>query len=132
MYNKYHYSNIDPQSTQFVWIRQNTQLLLEKYSERKTKFRDPKIKKKELWAEIVKEFQIYNYNVNEDILDRKMRNLKQSFKNIKDNNKKQVLEEEELVGNGMILWEKFSDDKTINFGATISSMTPVTAEGGIV
>ncbi|XP_029674806.1 uncharacterized protein LOC115242557 [Formica exsecta] len=37
--------NNDPIIESFSWTRQSTKLLLEKYHERKTKFRDPKIKK---------------------------------------------------------------------------------------
>lgn len=80
--------DIDLNSENFVWTNQTIKLLLLKYYERKSKFRDPKIKKKVLWAEIINEFKIKGYNVNESILDRKMRNLKQSYKSIKNNNKK--------------------------------------------
>lgn len=56
-------------------------------------------------------------------LDRKMRNLKQSYKSIKDNNKKTS------TSRGRIIWEwydtmenLFKEDRTINVGATLSSM----------
>lgn len=105
--------------------RNKTQFLLEKYYERKDMFRDPKIKKKTLWTQIVDQFKLKNYNVNEEILDRKMRNLKQSYKSIKDNNKKTT------TGRGRINWEWFDimedifrDDRTINIGPTLSSMAP--------
>lgn len=88
-------------------------------------FRDPKIKKKTLWTQIVDQFKLKNYNVNEEILDRKMRNLKQSYKSIKDNNKKTT------TGRGRINWEWFDimedifrEDRTINIGPTLSSMAP--------
>lgn len=88
-------------------------------------FRDPKIKKKTLWIQIVDQFKLKNYNVNEEILDRKMRNLKQSYKSIKDNNKKTT------TGRGRINWEWFDimedifrEDRTINIGPTLSSMAP--------
>lgn len=38
--------------------------------------------------EIIEELKIKGYSVNEAILDKKMRNLKQSYKNIKNNTKK--------------------------------------------
>lgn len=63
--------------------------------------------------------------MNEEILDRKMRNLKQSYKSIKDNNKKTT------TGRGRINWEWFDimedifrEDRTINIGPTLSSMAP--------
>lgn len=83
-----------------MWTKQATKLLLQKFFDRNTKFHDPKIKKKKLlWTEIVEEFKLHNYNIIEEILDRKMRNLKQSYKNIKDNNKKTN------TGHGRITWE---------------------------
>lgn len=62
-------------------------------------------------------------NLTEDILDRKLRNLKKTFRIIKDSNRKRS------TGRGRITWEYydifeeiFLDDRTINFGPTISSM----------
>lgn len=64
------------------------------------------------------------YNVNEDILDRKMRNMKKSYRTIKDNNKKSS------TGRGRVHWEYydtfediFRNDATINHGPTLSSIT---------
>jgi len=92
------------------------------FQERKEKFRDPKVKKKSLWTEIANEFRKHNYAcVTEDILDRKMRNMKKTYRTIKDNQK--------LSGRGRITWEYFEtfeniffDDKTMNIGPTLSSM----------
>ncbi|XP_047348197.1 reticulocyte-binding protein homolog 2b-like [Vespa velutina] len=105
----------------FAWTNQTTKLLLQKYNDRKSKFRDPKIKKKLLWMEIVEEFKIKGYNVNEAIVDRKMRNLKQSYKSIKDNNKKTS------TGRNRITWkwydtmeDLFNEDRAMNVGATLS------------
>lgn len=96
-------------------------MLLHLFQERKEKFRDPKVKKKSLCSEIMNEFKKHNYNVTEDILDRKMRNMKKTYRTIKDNQK--------LSGRGRISWEYFEifeniffDDKTINIGPTLSSM----------
>lgn len=62
-------------------------------------------------------------NLNEDLLDRKMRNMKKSYKNIKDNNKKSS------TGRGRVSWEYFetfedifANDMTINCCSTFSSM----------
>lgn len=64
--------------------------------------------------------------ITEDTLDRKFRNLKKTYRAIKDNNKKSS------TGRGRITWEYFdtfeeifSDDRTINFGPTLSSMSPL-------
>lgn len=112
------------EDNKYSWTIKSTKLLLELYKERKDKFRDPKIKKKNLWTEILKEMSKNGYtNLTEDALDRKLRNLKKTFRTIKDNNRKSS------TGRGRISWEYydtfediFSDDRTINFGPTISSI----------
>lgn len=120
--------NIELNTENFAWTNKTTKLLLQKYYEKKDKFRNPKIKKKLLWTEIVEEFKTIGHNVNEDILDRKMRNLKQTYKSIKDNNKKTS------TGRGRLTWEWydtmediFKEDKTINVGPTLSSMINISA-----
>lgn len=108
------------------WTLKATKLLLELYKERKENFRDPKVKKRNLWRQIVHEMEKNGYtNLTEDTLDRKLRNLKKTFRTIKDNNRKSS------TGRGRITWEYydifeeiFIDDRTINFGPTISSLDP--------
>ncbi|CAL1689768.1 unnamed protein product [Lasius platythorax] len=86
-------------------------------------------KKRSLWTEILNEMHKGGYkHLAEDALDRKLRNLKKTFRTIKDNNRKSS------TGRGRISWEYydtfediFSDDRTINFGPTISSMDPAAA-----
>ncbi|XP_024891590.1 uncharacterized protein LOC112467274 [Temnothorax curvispinosus] len=70
---------------------------------------------------MVNEFRKHNYNVTVDILDRKMRNMKKTYRTIKDNQKSS--------SRGRITWEFFEtfeniffDDKTMNIGPTLSSM----------
>ncbi|XP_032688329.1 uncharacterized protein LOC116852256 [Odontomachus brunneus] len=100
----------------FTWSIKSTKLFLEAYSERKLQFRDPKVRKKQLWQEIVQILKMHGYrNIDENTLDRKMRNMKRSFKTIKDNNKKSS------TGRGRVSWEYydileqiFADDKTVN------------------
>jgi len=112
----------DVNKENFYWNNQNTKLLLHLFQERKEKFKDPKVKKKPLWTEIANEFRKHNYAcVTEDILDRKMKNMKKTYRIIKDNQK--------LSGQGRITWEYFEtfeniffDDKTMNIGPTLSSM----------
>lgn len=121
-WNAYSFFLTDVNKENFSWNNQNTKLLIHLYEERKEKFRDPKVKKKFLWAEIAKEFKKQNYTcVTEDILDRKMRNMKKTYRTIKDNQK--------LSGRGRITWEYFEtfeniflDDKTMNIESTLSSM----------
>lgn len=67
----------------------------------------------------------YGYNITEEALDKKFRNMKQTFKTTKRN--------KSSSGRGRITWEYFDifehiflDDRTINFGPTISSMKPPT------
>lgn len=93
------------------------------YQEKKAAFRDPKMKKKKLWSDICKKFVQKGYNVTEDQLDRKIRNMKKTYRTIKDNNKKTS------SGRGRISWEYFDifeeifeEDCTINIGSTLSSL----------
>lgn len=80
-------------------------------------------KKKNLWMEVSLEMQKAGYTgTNEDILDRKMRNMKKTYKTIKDSNNQ--------TGRGRSRWEYFktfeeifADDRTINTGPTISSFS---------
>jgi len=111
----------------FTWTTKSTKLFLESYAERKEKFRDPKIKKKTLWREIVQIMKQHGYmNIDEDLLDRKMRNMKRSYKTIKLNNNKKT------TGRGRISWEYyetfediFRNDLTINHEPTLES--PITS-----
>jgi len=94
------------------------------YLDRKGSFRNAKVKKKTLWAQILKIMKENGYaNLNEDLLDRKMRNMKKSYKNIKENNKKTS------TGRGRVSWEYFdtfeeifANDVTINCCPTLSSI----------
>ncbi|KYN17327.1 hypothetical protein ALC57_10387 [Trachymyrmex cornetzi] len=63
-------------------------------------------------------------DLNEDLLDRKIRNMKKSYKNIKDNINKKT-----STGRGRISWEYFdtfedifANDMTINYSSILSSM----------
>jgi len=51
---------------------------LEEYDKRKDKFKNPSIKKKLLWSEIKHEFNKHNYTIINEILDKKLRNLKKT------------------------------------------------------
>lgn len=105
------------------WTVKSTKLLLELYKERKEKFRDPKIKKRNLWTEIIKEMDKNYKHMTEDILDRKLCNLKKTFRIIKDNNRKNSTGRERITWEYYDIFEEiFLDDRTINFGPTISSM----------
>ena len=111
-------------SNNFVWDRKLTKLLLHAYKQRCFRFRDPKIKKKLLWIEIVDVFRQHGVTVDLDCLDRKMRNMRRTYRTIKDNNNQS--------GRGRVNWEYydifediFVQDRTINFGSTLSSRTPL-------
>ncbi|EFN83520.1 hypothetical protein EAI_10399, partial [Harpegnathos saltator] len=105
----------------FKWNNKSTKLFLESYKERKEQFRNPKIKMKLLWLEIAQVLKVNGYT-NEnmvDILDWKMRNMKRSYKTIKENKKS-------TTGRECISWEYydifenlFAEDRTINHGATL-------------
>lgn len=77
-----------------------------------------------MWLEIAQVLKANGYTDENmvDILDRKMRNMKRSYKTIKENNKKST------TGRGRISWEYydifedfFAEDRTINHGATLES-----------
>ncbi|XP_076675146.1 uncharacterized protein LOC143372613 isoform X1 [Andrena cerasifolii] len=107
----------------FEWEK-NSHLLLDFYRKRLSKFRDPKVKKKEIWKEIVYIFKSKGFqNMDVDTLDRKMRNLKRIHKEIRDRNNQ--------TGAERVSWEFhnifeqiFANDKTINFGPIIASRAP--------
>lgn len=116
------YSILEEQSV--VWNRKMTQLLLKEYKVLKEEFRNPKCKKHSLWTEIKKTFIKNGYSVSEEFLDRKFRNMKKTYKVIKDNNKKSA------TGRGTVNWEYYDDfedifhnDKTVNVGNTLSSLS---------
>ncbi|KAK4883274.1 hypothetical protein RN001_006593 [Aquatica leii] len=88
--------------------------------QKKVDFRDPKKKKKNVWAEIREVFEGRGYEVSYDDLDRKFRNLKHHYKTIIDNKKK--------TGRGRMHWEYFEPmqeifvgDDTVHAPPTISS-----------
>nr|CAI5844268.1 unnamed protein product [Callosobruchus analis] len=68
-----------------VWNDQMILLLLEEYRRLRDSFRNPKIKKRTLWQQIVAVFTKHNYKVTEEMLDKKFRKLKQTFMRIRDN-----------------------------------------------
>lgn len=104
-----------------AWDRASTKLLIQSYSELKEQFRNPKLKKKDLWQEIEAKFRKQKYRVNTEALDRKWRNLKKRYTTIKDGARK--------TGRGRISWEYYADmdeifheDRTVNLPRTISSV----------
>lgn len=74
----------------FVWNHKSTILFLEEFKKRVDQFSDPIYRKKDIWESITQEMQSQGYNVNADMLDRKLRNMKVTFRTIleKDNGKK--------------------------------------------
>ncbi|XP_050517916.1 uncharacterized protein LOC126892431 [Diabrotica virgifera virgifera] len=113
----------ETRSEQFSWTPRTTKLLLSAYNDKKGLFRDPRMKKKNLWVGIKNVFLDHGYHVSEDILDKKFRNMKSHFKVVKDNAKKSK------TGQGRVSWEYFEamdvifeEDKTINTDEVISSM----------
>lgn len=111
-----------------IWTARSTKFFLELFKERKSKFRDPKIKKRTLWTDIMQEMHKIGYTeVNEDILDRKLRNLKKTYRSIKDNNNKSSTGRKRITWEYYDIFEElFSNDRTINYGSTISSLVPAT------
>ncbi|XP_020298162.1 uncharacterized protein LOC109862500 isoform X2 [Pseudomyrmex gracilis] len=113
----------DDDSTIADWSDPATKLLLASYFERKSKFRDPTKRKKDLWREITDVFNKQGYIISSNALGKKFRNLKTRYSTIKRNNDKKS------TGKGRIMWkwykdmeEIFHEDKSINFDKAITSM----------
>jgi len=104
------------------WNRKLIKIVLAKYLERLPKFRNPKIKKNRLWREMETEIKALGYTeIDAHSIDRKIRNMKSTYKRIKNNKKK--------TGRGREDWEFYNDvdeifntDKSVNFDEGISSM----------
>lgn len=64
---------------EFEWNTATINLLLEEFSNRKERFRDPKVKQNELWREIEQSFTEKGHMVDSSQLDRKFRNLKGTY-----------------------------------------------------
>lgn len=105
----------------FNWDSNSTKLLIVEYKNRLEQFRDPKIKKRQLWLEIAGIFKAKHYYVTESVLDAKFRNLKHHYKFIKDNKGKS--------GRGRISWDFFEqmddllqNDRSVNPGPILATM----------
>lgn len=71
------------------WNAKSTKLLVELYVERRNRFRDPKTRKRALWTEIVDDMERAGYKgINEDICDRKWRNMKKTYRTCRETLKK--------------------------------------------
>ncbi|CAG9773271.1 unnamed protein product [Ceutorhynchus assimilis] len=98
-------SNVDNNQDQdvlegkFYWEYKAILLMLEEYRKRISKFRNPKFKKKLLWDEIANVMKLNGYLVGSDTIDKKMRNLKNTFRTIVDNNNKK-----KTTGRGRMHW----------------------------
>lgn len=91
---------LDTEQNNFSWTKKATKLFLQAYLERKERFRSPEVKKRLLWSEIVQILKENGYSVDEDTLDRKMRNMKRTYKTIKENKKKSIT--------GRVSWEYYN------------------------
>ena len=96
----------------FRWTRPAVLLLLDLYLSRKSAFENPN-RKKTLWGEVVVEMKQRGYEVTWVVVEKKMRNLRQTHRSIRDNNSK--------TGRGGNSWEYFEKMEEI-FGedATVS------------
>lgn len=78
-----------------------------------------------MFEEIAKAMQTKGYSVTADILDRKMRHMKKTYRGILDNNNKKNF------GRGRMNWEYFSifqdvlqEDKTMNTTPVVDTKIP--------
>lgn len=97
--------------------------MLEEYRKRLSKFRNPKFKKKLLWDEIANIMKQNGYELGSDAVDKKMRNMKNTFRIILDNNNKK-----KSTGRGRMHWpyfnifkDIFKEDKTFNIACVMST-----------
>lgn len=98
-------------------------LFLDEYEKNIQKFRDPKVKKKNLWITIAAVMAENGYVVNASLLDQKLRNMKCTFNKIRDNKKASK------TGRGRIQWpyyermeQIFLTDKTVNLPKLVSTL----------
>lgn len=80
-----------------IWNRSKTLLLLFHCKERKQDLEDPNRKKKRVWQSISADLAEKGEIVSWEVCEKKFRNLKQTYKNIKDNSSK--------TGRGNKTWE---------------------------
>lgn len=107
-----------------IWTNKSTLLLISLLAEKKDDLRNSKKKKKDIWRSIKDEMVKHGLGgFDESTIERKFRNMKNTYKKICDNKKKTV------TGRGTIKWEYFNamqdifaDDKTINIDHTIASL----------
>ncbi|KAJ8962275.1 hypothetical protein NQ318_018254 [Aromia moschata] len=118
------YNKENAVNDKFTWTHSNTLLFLEEYEKRVEKFRNPKIKKRELWSEIANEMKKMGYAVHPDILDKKMRNMRSTYTKIVDNNKTKI-----KTGRGRIKWEYF--DRFQQIFAVDKTVNPVNLESSL-
>ena len=68
------------EKTEFKWTHETTLFLISEYQKKKEKFRNSKLKKKDLWQEIARAMQEnFQKDISIDLLDKKFRNMKQSY-----------------------------------------------------
>jgi len=85
--------------------------------ERKERFRSPEVKKRLLWSEIAQILKEHGYtNIDEDILDRKMRNMKRTYKTIRENSRKSAT--------GHVSWEYYNTFQSIFSDLDIPKFLP--------
>ena len=79
-YNYFVDKFVDMEKTEIKWTHETTLFLISEYQKRAQKFRNSKLKKKDLWQEISMAFQdCFNTLVSVGALDKKFRNMKQSY-----------------------------------------------------
>ncbi|XP_055902871.1 uncharacterized protein LOC129939034 isoform X2 [Eupeodes corollae] len=74
------------QNTEFKWTHSANWLLINSYLDLKDEFRDPRIRKKDLWIQISEKFRDVGYEIPYDLLDKKFRNLKSTYFQVKERN----------------------------------------------
>ena len=73
------------EKTEFKWTHETTLFLISEYHKKKDKFRNSKLKKKDLWQAITRAFQEnFQKDISTDSLDKKFRNMKQSYLQVSD------------------------------------------------
>jgi hypothetical protein len=89
----------------FKWTRSLVLMLIDNCLSKKDDFSNPQKKKKRVWESVALVMKAHGYNVTWAVCEKKMRNMKQTYKSIKDSNGK--------TGRGRKSWEYYDGMEAI-------------------
>ncbi|KAF5270991.1 hypothetical protein FQR65_LT05341 [Abscondita terminalis] len=105
------------------WDHKSTMLFLDEFARENPNFRNPKVKKRNIWERISMRMIMYGYKVDANMLDQKLRNMKSTYNKIKDNKKSTK------TGRGRTNWQYFDrmeeifiNDKTVHLPNVVQTL----------